>query len=234
MSKKYGLISEFCLVRRDVSRTVIGYGLTPDDDQEHATWHEAVIYRKKIAQPTMEQAREAVEADINAQTDERILTGFVWTPEGGEPVSVWLSMENQSNYSEAYHIAERKPEAILPVTFKLGERADRTPVYHTFETFAELESFYLSGAAFKNRCLNEGWQRKDAIDWQPYDEALANPVVDDLPAPEPSPDVEPEPESEPEPSDDSSSAAEPAGNTSGSDPSVSEPSDSPSDAAESE
>lgn len=172
MNKTFGPAAEFALIKSDCTRTIVSYEKEDVAGSYNATWREVYFPKKQVAKPTFDQIRDAIEADINAQTDEKILTGFVWTPEGGEPIKVWLSMENQSNYSEAYHIAERKPEAILPVTFKLGELADKTPVYHTFETFAELESFYLSGAAFKNQCLNEGWQRKDSIDWSVYEQAL--------------------------------------------------------------
>ena len=64
------------------------------------------------------------------------------------------------------------PEAILPVTFKLGEQADGTPIYHEFETAAELTSFYLQGLQFINATLAEGWTKKDGIDWAPYEQAL--------------------------------------------------------------
>ena len=172
MNKTFGPLADFALVKSDGTRTIVSYEKEDVAGSDNATWREVYFPKKQVAKPSLDQIRDAIEADINAQTDEKILTGFVWTPEGGEPINVWLSMENQSNYSEAYHIAERKPEAILPVTFKLGELPDKTPVYHTFETFAELESFYLSGAAFKNQCLNEGWHRKDAIDWSAYEHAL--------------------------------------------------------------
>ena len=169
MNKMSGKKSDFSLIREENSRIVIGYDQKKITGKSLYEWYEVYLNKSETPQLTLKMVKDAIEADINAQTDEEILTGFVWTPEGGEPINVWLSMENQNNYSEAYHIAERKPEAILPVTFKLGEKEDKTPVYHTFETFSELESFYLQGAAFKQATLTEGWQRKDAIDWTPYE-----------------------------------------------------------------
>lgn len=158
----------FVPVRQDASQVIVSYDYQADG-KKNAFWHEVYFWKKRTAQPTLQQIKDAVYADINAQTDEKILKGFVWTPTGGEPVNVWLSMENQSNFSEAHGIAKDHPEAILPVTFKLGEDADGSPVYHTFETFEELDRFYMEGAAFKIQCLTEGWQRKDGIDWTPYD-----------------------------------------------------------------
>jgi hypothetical protein len=59
---------------------------------------------------------------------------------------------------------------IVPVKFKLNETVDKQPIYHTFETFEELNRFYVGGVAYINQCLNEGWARKDSIDWTPYEE----------------------------------------------------------------
>lgn len=168
MNKIYGSKNDYAPVKREGTQIVVCYGYE-EVGKNDATWFEVSLPAEKYPMLSFADVKDVIENDINAQTDEKILTGFVWTTEGGDPIKVWLSMENQSNYSEAYHIAERKPESILPVTFKLGELPDKTPVYHTFETFEELESFYLSGAAFKNQCLNEGWARKDNIDWAPYE-----------------------------------------------------------------
>ena len=124
--------------------------------------------------PSMDEVREFCLGVINAQTDMKILTGFVWTPEGGNPINVWLSAENQRNFSEADRKAEKNPE-ILPIVFKIGEQ-DGTPLYHTFETYEELDGFYTQAFAYIQQCLNEGWQEKDNFDFTPYELAL-NPVV---------------------------------------------------------
>lgn len=191
--KKYGLISEYTLIRKDISRTIISYGLVPEEDGEHATWQEVVIYKKKIANPSLQQVKDAVHDDINAITDEKILTGFVWN---NKPV--WLSKENQFNYKAAYDLAAQTGGASLPVKFKLGEDENGEPVYHTFQSLNAFTDFYTKTIAYINTCLNEGWAEKDGIEWEPYEEALENPVIDDFP-PEPEPEPEPEPTPEPEP-----------------------------------
>lgn len=56
----------------------------------------------------------------------------------------------------------------MPVKFKLGENEDGEPVYHTFEDMNEFTDFYTKAIAFINQCLNEGWERKDSIDWSVY------------------------------------------------------------------
>ena len=58
----------------------------------------------------------------------------------------------------------------LPVTFKMGEKEDGTPVYHTFETMEDADDFYLHAVAHINTCLSAGWQEKDGMDWTPYED----------------------------------------------------------------
>ena len=115
--------------------------------------------------PSMQEVKDFVCGVINMQTDDKILTGFVWN---GLPV--WLSPENQRNFSEADRKAEKNPD-ILPIVFKIGEQ-DGQPVYHTFETYEELDGFYTQAFAYIQRCLADGWQQKDAFDFTPYEEAL--------------------------------------------------------------
>ena len=126
--------------------------------------------------PSMNEIKDFCYGVINAQTDEQILTGFMWTPSGSEiPINVWLSEENQRNFSEAQRLAMVSPESVLPVKFKLGETSEGEPVYHTFETLEELNQFYFSAFGFIKATLDAGWQKKDSFDFTPYEEAL-NPV----------------------------------------------------------
>ena len=166
-NKYCGTVDDFRPVSEDQSRVVIMYELNVKEDSGLAEWYQVTFYKKKGI-PTLEQAKQAVFEDINRQTDEKILTGFVWND-----INVWLSEENQRNFSEAQRIAMFSPESIMPVTFKLGEDNEGKPVYHEFETAGELTDFYLHAVAFINQCLTEGWKRKDSIDWTPYEQQLS-------------------------------------------------------------
>lgn len=178
MSRVFGTLELFEPVREDATAFYIGYELQKEADSDYYTWQQVTLWKKQIGRPTFEQVRLAVEADINAQTDDRILRGFRWTPQGSEqPIAVWLSAENQKNFSEAQRFAVSNPDLILPVTFKLGENEDGNPVYHQFMTAEELTAFYAAALAYVTKCLQEGWARKDGIDWTPYRTAL-QPVTD--------------------------------------------------------
>ena len=175
MQNKYsGNVSDFQPVVEDASRVVISYGLRELGDGK-AEWFEVVFYKKQ-GKPDLEAVKKAVIADINAQTDEKILNGFPWTTlhgdHAGETVNVWLSEENQRNFSEAQRVAAMTDGANLPLQVKVSEGADGVPVYDSFETIEEITNFYLAGVQFINATLQAGWAEKDSIDWAPYEAAL--------------------------------------------------------------
>ena len=176
MQNKYsGNVSDFQPVVEDKSRVVISYGLEVAEDGKKATWYEVVFYKKQ-GKPNLEAVKKAVIADINAHTDEKILNGFPWAilhgEHAGETVNVWLSEENQRNFSEAQRVAGMTEGANLPLQVKVSEGADGVPVYDSFETIQEITTFYLAGVQFINATLQAGWAEKDAIDWTPYEQAL--------------------------------------------------------------
>jgi hypothetical protein len=162
--KTSGLQADFAPIRDEGTRITICYGLTKASGELYE-WYEIYLPKKQNAQLTFQMVKDAIIADIDAQTDEKILDGYEFTPDGADTsIIVWLSKESQTNFSEAHRLQ------IVPVKFKLNETVDKQPIYHTFETFEELNRFYVGGVAYINQCLNEGWARKDSIDWTPYEE----------------------------------------------------------------
>jgi hypothetical protein len=173
MNKVNGKKTSFAPIREDGSRITICYGLKKLSKDLYE-WMEVYLPKKQLSQINLQTVKDAIIGDINARTDEKIVSGFVWNPAaGGEPIPVWLSTENQFNFKSAYDLAVQKNGATLPVTFKMGER-NGVPVYHTFETMEEAEDFYVHAVAFINCTLTEGWMKKDSTDWTPYEEALHN------------------------------------------------------------
>ena len=108
--------------------------------------------------PSLDEIKEEVIKQINADTDAKILSEFVWR---GMPV--WLSSENQFNYKAAYDIAVQTEGATLPVRFKFG--TDKEAIYHKFETLEELRDFYVNCLSFVQNALDECWEEKEGIDW---------------------------------------------------------------------
>ena len=169
MNKVSGKEKDFAYISEDGSRIIIGYGLKKVSG-DICEWYEVYLYKKQNSQVTLQTVKDAIYADINAQTDMKIVSGLVWESADGEMIPVWLSTENQFNFKSAYDLAVQKNGATLPVTFKMGETEDGEPVYHTFSTMEESDDFYTKAVAFINQTLAEGWQRKDSIDWTPYEE----------------------------------------------------------------
>ena len=129
--------------------------------------------------PSIDEVKEFVYSVKNAQIDEKILTGFKWNGN-----IVWLSTENQFNYFGAFVIAclaavfgwLGKPFfdegfSMFPVVFKLGTNEE--PHYETFNTMEELKVFCVGVFQHVWATLRTGWSEKAAIDFTPYEEALA-------------------------------------------------------------
>lgn len=169
MNKVSGKKSDFAYMSEDESRIIIGYGQKKVINALYE-WYEIYFYKKQNSQFTLQMVKDAILGDINARTDEKIVSGFVWTPAGSEEtIPVWLSTENQFNFKSAYDLAVQKNGATLPVTFKMGEDEEGNPVYHTFETMEDADDFYIKAVAYINQTLAAGWAEKDSIDWAPYE-----------------------------------------------------------------
>lgn len=139
-------------IGRDKYELIYGFG-----EDENGTWN----YRQRFSyKPTADEVKRIIEAQINADTDSAILSGFVWN---GKPV--YLSAENQMNFKAAYDIARDTDSETLPVKFKLGEDADGKPVYHTFTKLEPLADFIAKAFTHINQKLNDGWKTKDSIDY---------------------------------------------------------------------
>ena len=174
-NKVCGKSADYAPVREDRSRTIISYGKKKVEGKNLYEWYEIYFYKKQ-GKPDLEAVKKAVIADINAHTDDKIEKGFpcdvLHGDDAGETVNVWLSEENQRNFSEAQRVAGMTEGANLPLKVKVSEGADGVPVYDIFETIEEITRFYLAGVQFINTTLQSGWAEKDAIDWTPYEQAL--------------------------------------------------------------
>lgn len=134
------------------------FGFDTDADGQTYAWRKYYDHR-----PTTAELKQDISALVNAQTDAKILNGFVWNDK-----PVYLSTENQMNFKAAYDIARDTAGASLPVKFKLGEDADGAPVYHTFKKLEPLQDFVIKAMAYVVAMLNDGWAKKD-IDYSIFD-----------------------------------------------------------------
>ena len=153
MNKVNGKKTSFAPIREDGSRITICYGLKKLSGKLYE-WFEVYLPKKQMSQLTFADVKAAIIDDINKRTDEKILSGLVWN---GKPV--WLSIENQLNFTNA----------TAPVTLKIGEQEDGTAIYEDFDTEEKLTAFCAACNAHKQNALTAGWAEKDGIDWAPYE-----------------------------------------------------------------
>ena len=166
--KVFGLLASYLPLREEWSRIVASYGLVPEPDGVNATWHEVEFCKRQQPSPTKEDILQAIIADIDACTDEKILNGYQWTvlhgDHAGQTVSVWLSAENQNNFKAKHDAALAYPQQVpFPMRYKIGQDEQKHAIYEEFQNIGELATFYLGGVAYIERCVDEGWQIKDEV-----------------------------------------------------------------------
>ena len=145
-------------VGRNKYELIYGFGKDRDDDETGWNYRQRFNYR-----PAIDEIKAIIEAQINADTEAKILTQFSWN---GKPV--WLSQENQMNFKAAYDITVQTNGATLPIKFKLGED-ESGPVYHTFTKIEPFSDFIMKAFTFVNSTLNEGWKEKDSVDYSAFE-----------------------------------------------------------------
>ena len=154
MNKVNGKKTSFAPIREDGSRITICYGLKKLSGKLYE-WLEVYLPKKQLSQLTIADVKAAIIDDIDERIKAQIIGGMVWN---GKPV--WLSIENQLNFTNA----------VAPVTLKIGEQEDGTPVYHDFENSEQLTDFRTACNFHKQNALTAGWAEKDSIDWAPYED----------------------------------------------------------------
>ena len=113
--------------------------------------------------PSLNEIKDIIYNWYNNKTDKAILNGFTW-----KNMLVWLSTENQFNYKAAYDLAVQTAGLSLPVKFKFG--TPEKPEYYTFTSLADFSDFYIQAMSYINATLDKGWQEKDTINWDKYNE----------------------------------------------------------------
>ena len=158
--KVNGLKTDFAPMRTEGTQIVICYGLKQVEGELYE-WHEIYLPKTQNATLSLDIVKTAILNDINSRVKTAIISGFVWNEK-----PVWLSEENQLNFSQA----------VVPATLKIGEQQDGTPIYETFDTKTTLKAFNDACSLWRQQCLSEGYSEKDAIDWTPYEALFPEPT----------------------------------------------------------
>lgn len=111
--------------------------------------------------PSLQEVKAIITNFYNEQTDHCILSGLRYDGQ-----LVWLSSENQANYKAAYDLAVQTQGETLPYKIKLG--TEDSPTYKEFLTLQDFKAFYLTVQKHIDKTINDGWTKKDSIDWSQY------------------------------------------------------------------
>lgn len=157
MDKIYGAqIRQDGLQKVGRNRWDLFYGFGKDEDNEMGyNWRTSFDH-----QPTIEEVKETITAQISQNTQKAIIEGYEWNGN-----KVWLSSENQANYTLAYDMAKNSDLEDMP-TVKLG--TDEAPVYYTFKDNKELTAFVVGMRQHIQDCLNASWTERKEIDWSVF------------------------------------------------------------------
>lgn len=157
MDKIYGAsIRQDGLQKVGRNRWDLFYGFGKDEDNEMGyNWRTSFDH-----QPTIEEVKETITTQISANTQKAIIEGYKWNGH-----LVWLSSENQANYTRDYIMAKNGDLGTMP-TVKLG--SDDAPVYYTFEDIEELTEFVMGMQQHIQNCLNASWTERKEIDWSVF------------------------------------------------------------------
>lgn len=157
MEKIYGTKQrQDTLLRIGRNRWMLFYGFGKDDDKSETGWEWRHTFDHK---PTTAEVREIILSAINTYTEEKIVHGFQWNGE-----AVYLSPENQLNFASI----ERSKSISYPLTLKINEQEDGTPVYHTFENATDFIAFSQAACAYVIETVQDGWREKDSVDWTKF------------------------------------------------------------------
>lgn len=158
MDKIYGAsIRQDGLQKVGRNRWDLFYGFGKDEDNEMGyNWRTSFDH-----QPTIEEVKETITTQISANTQKAIIEGYEWNG-----MQVWLSPENQANYTLAYNMAKNGDLEDMP-TVKLG--SDDTPVYYTFKDSEELTAFVTGMQQHIQECLNASWTERMEMDWSVFE-----------------------------------------------------------------
>ena len=123
----------------------------------YSSWRYIVFDSK----PSIVAIQDTIYNIINKEVSACIEDGLIWNG-----YNVHLSLENQMNYKNAFDLAITTSGESLPVTFKFAKNGHSE--YYTFDNISELKAFYIAVNNHINKCLENGWKKKDKFNKEEY------------------------------------------------------------------
>lgn len=128
------------------------------------TYYSNYVSNPKNKKPSIAEIKSIIFKEIDDKIKRNILSGLVWNG-----YNVWLSSENQKNYSDWYNLTKDNMN-VLPLTAKFTK--NNKTIYYEFSTHEEIASLYAEMVKHINKVINDGRKMKDSIDFSEYMEFL--------------------------------------------------------------
>lgn len=130
------------------------YGFGKDSEQEQTGWN----YRQRFSsKPSLDEIKEIVTAQIEADYTEKLMAGFEWNGK-----CVEYSEERKSDFTGLI-TGLQSGLFQLPLTINLSDTA---LVLHEFASIEEIGEVAAGICAHKTAVTNAKWQEKSSINWE--------------------------------------------------------------------
>ena len=157
MEKRYGAVGrQDGLYKIGRNKWELIYGFGKDNEDDETGWNNRQRFAYK---PGLDEIKSLINSQIDADIDEETLSGMVWND---KPVRI--DDEFQTNILGVLAVLGIKGDALFPKTFKLGNYADSSPAFHTFNTAMEFADFAEALMAHKEGAYQKGWAQKQALE----------------------------------------------------------------------
>lgn len=136
----------------------VRWGVTPTDETDENVdfWEEEFGH-----EPSKDEIQAFINNAIDTEAQEKILSGLKYNG-----LLVWLSAENQRNYTATAIRIQTGDTTALPVKVKLG--TDEAPTLQEFATAGDFLAFFNTVNKHISDVVAEAWKAKLNIDWDAY------------------------------------------------------------------
>lgn len=160
--KSVGLESSYSTIKLKNGVVIVSYGkevLVNEEQAQDASDENVVCFYQTVyrGKPSVSTIIKDIRDDIDTRAKDEIQNGFVY-----EDIPVYLSVENQLNFSSAYNIASIR-DTFAPITLRLS-----TDNYKTFNSLDELRMFIVEYTEYIQSTLKKYWSIKDKLNTNDY------------------------------------------------------------------
>ena len=157
MQINIGKIEDYKPIKFVNNKYIISWGLS--DKESAPKWY----YFIKDYKPSIYDIKYEIESYINERTKNNIINNFKWNN-----MAIHLSLENQLNYKLLFDVTMLEDGNNLPQTIKFKYRKEN--IFYTFETLEEMKSFIIAMNNHIRKCILEGNELKESIDYSVYED----------------------------------------------------------------